>query len=215
MKEEFKGEIEFPFEDVSPDFHVGSSSRAESFDISGLQPFSKILASFLECSGPNTLVVNHLVANIPFQQKPHNQIPLVMAQPTFPFPLPSLINNVNLKNMPAATLPKFYGLATKDPDTFLFEFDILCRSFDYNIDSHKLKLFPTTLKESALRWFMGLGANAAGTWDEMQTLFLEKYKEYCKANDSRGDDFFSMSHKEDETLEDYVSRFLYALKNNP
>ena len=86
-----------------------------------------------------------------------------MAQPTFPFPLPSLIINANLKNIPPTTLPKFYGLATEDPDTFFFEFDIICRSFDYNTDANKLKLFPKTLKESTLRWFMGLGANATGT----------------------------------------------------
>ena len=73
-----------------------------------------------------------------------------MAQPTFPFPLPSLVTNANLKNIPPTTLPKFYGLATKDPNTFLFEFDILCHSFDYNTDSHKLKLFSATLKESTL-----------------------------------------------------------------
>ena len=73
-----------------------------------------------------------------------------MAQPTFPFPLLSLINNANLKNIPAAALPKFYGLATEDPDTFLFEFDILYHSLDYNIDAHKLMLFLATLKESAL-----------------------------------------------------------------
>ena len=70
-----------------------------------------------------------------------------MAQPNFPFPLPSLINNANLKNIPVAALPNFYDLATEDPDAFLFEFDILCHSFGYNIDAHKLKLFPTTLKE--------------------------------------------------------------------
>ena len=58
---------------------------------------------------------------------------------------------------------------------------------------------------------MGLGANVACTWDEMQTLFLDKYKEYCKENDSRGDDIFRISQKEDETLEDYVSCFLYTL----
>lgn len=73
-----------------------------------------------------------------------------MAQPTFPFPLPSIVTNANLKNIPPNALPKFYGLATKDPDTFFFEFDILCHSFDYKIDGHKLKLFPATLKESAL-----------------------------------------------------------------
>ena len=108
-----------------------------------------------------------------------------MAQPTFPFPLPSLVTNANLKNIPPTALPNFYGLATKEFDTFLFEFDKICHSFDYNIDAHKLKLFLATLKESALQWFMGLGANVAGTWDEMQSLFLDKYKEYCKASRSR------------------------------
>ena len=138
-----------------------------------------------------------------------------MTQPTFPFPLPSLVTNANLKNIPPTTLPKFYSLATEDPDTFLFEFDILCHSFDYNIDAYKIKLFPATLKESALRWFMGLGANAAGTWDEMQTLFLEKYKEYYKASCSRGDDIFKISQKEEETLENYVLCFSYTLLKNP
>ena len=96
-----------------------------------------------------------------------------MAQPTFPFPLPSLVTNVNLKNIPPTAHPKFYGLATEDPDTFFFEFDILCHSFDYKTDVQKLKLFLATLKESALRWFMGLGANAIRTWDEMQTFFWD------------------------------------------
>ena len=62
---------------------------------------------------------------------------------------------------------------------------------------------------------MGLEANVARTWDEMQTLILEKYKEYCKENDSRGDDIFRISQKEDETLKDYVSCFFYTLKKNP
>ena len=40
-----------------------------------------------------------------------------MAQPTFPFPLPSLVTTDNLKNIPSNVLPKFYGLAIEDPDT--------------------------------------------------------------------------------------------------
>ena len=58
---------------------------------------------------------------------------------------------------------------------------------------------------------MGSTANAIGTWDEMQTLFLDKYKEYCKASGSRRDDVFRISQKDEETLEDYVSHFLYTL----
>jgi hypothetical protein len=205
LNEEVEEEVELSFEDASPVFPTVSSSRAESLDISGLQPFTKILTSFLDNTTSNPPVVNHPVPNLPFQQQPHNPVPPVMAQPTFPFPLPSLITNANLKNKPPIALSKFYGLATEDPDTFLFEFDILFHSFDYNTDAHKLKLFPATLKESALRWFMGLGANVAVNWDEMQALFLEKYKEYCKASGTRGDDIFRISQKEEETLEGYVS----------
>ena len=62
---------------------------------------------------------------------------------------------------------------------------------------------------------MGLGTNIVSTWDEMKTLFLDKYKEYYKENDSRGDDIFRISQKEDEILKDYVSHFLYTLQKNP
>ena len=211
MNEEIEEEVEFPFEDASPVFPTESSSRVEPLDTSGLQPFFEILANILDSVGPNPPIVNIHVANVPFQQQPQNVISLVMAQPTFPFPLPSHVTNANLKNIPPIALPKLYGLATKDPDTFLFEFDIIFHRFDYITNSHKLKLFRTTLKESALRWFMGLGANTIGTWDEMKTLFIEKYKEYCKENNSRGDDIFRISQKDEETLEDYASCFLYTL----
>ena len=73
-----------------------------------------------------------------------------MSQSAFLFPLPSIVTNDNLKNIPLTTFPKFYGLATEYLDTFLFEFDILCHGFDYNIDAHKVKLFLATLKDSAL-----------------------------------------------------------------
>lgn len=99
MNEEIDEEVEFPFEDAIPDFLVVSSSREEPLDTSGLQPFAEILASFLDSSGLNPPIVNNLVANAPFQQQPHNKISPVMAQPTFPFPLPSLITNANLKNI--------------------------------------------------------------------------------------------------------------------
>lgn len=83
--------------------------------------------------------------------------PRLLENPTFEFPISNQHDNANLKNILASSLPKFYGLVTKDPDTFLFEFDILYRSYDYTIDAHKLKLFPATLKKAALRWFMSLG----------------------------------------------------------
>ena len=67
MREETEKEVELPFEDASPDFLAGSSSRAKSFDTKGLQPFEEILASYLTSSTLNLPIVNHHVANIPFQ----------------------------------------------------------------------------------------------------------------------------------------------------
>ena len=96
---------------------------------------------------------------------------MVATQPTFPFPIPPQQGNQNLKNIPSAALPKFYGLIIEDLETFLFEFDILCQSYDYTIDAHKLKLFPSTLKEAALRWFMSLGENDVADWPTMSNFF--------------------------------------------
>ena len=115
-----------------------------------------------------------------------------------------------MKNMPPLALPHFHGMSSEDPDSFLFEFDILCRSYNYILDAQKLKLFPATLKESALRWFMGLGEHTIRTWEEMKSAFLKKYQEYCRTRDSRND-IFRMQQQEDESLEDYVERFVYNL----
>ena len=117
---------------------------------------------------------------------------------------------VTMKNIPPSSLPTFYGKSNEDLDTFLFEFDILCTSYNYLQDAHKLKLFPTTLKYSSLRWFMGLGEFTIRTRDDMKTSFLWKYQEYCKPKDS-WHDIFKMQELEDEILEDYLKRFIYTL----
>ena len=103
---------------------------------------------------------------------------------TFKFPILDTVLDVNMKNIPPSSLPTFYGKSNEDPDTFLFEFDILCRSYNYLQYSHKLKLFPATLKYFSLRWFMRLGESTIRTWCDMRTSFLQKYQEYCKPKDS-------------------------------
>ena len=60
-------EVEEEEEDTSPIFLIASSSRAEPIDISSLQPFTEVLASFLDNTTLNPPVVNHLVPNVPFQ----------------------------------------------------------------------------------------------------------------------------------------------------
>ena len=114
-----------------------------------------------------------------------------------------------MKNIPPSSLPTLYGKSNEDPDTFFFEFDILCRSYNYLQDAHKLKLFPATLKDSSLIWFMGLGEYSIRTWEDMKTTFLQKYQEY-RPRDSRND-IFKIQQLEYKCLEDYLKRFIYTL----
>ena len=58
----------------------------------------------------------------------------------------------------------FHVTTTKDPYSFLFEFDVLCRRYDYRTNLYKLKLVPTILKGPILRWFMDLGGGTISSW---------------------------------------------------
>jgi hypothetical protein len=98
---------------------------------------------------------------------------------TLVFPIGDLPRGVDpMKNIPLSALPNFHGLSSKDPDEFFFEFDILCRSYDYISNAKKLNLFLATLKGNALRWFMSLGGHVITTWDQMKQKFLHKYQDY-------------------------------------
>ena len=75
----------------------------------------------------------------------------------FPIHDPNVI--VNMKNIPPSFLLKFHGLRSEDSETFLFEFEIVCRSYSYLLNTQKLRLFPATLKDRALKWSITLGTN--------------------------------------------------------
>ena len=124
---------------------------------------------------------------------------------TLVFPITNIPTRgiATMKNIPLSTLPNFHGLSTEDPNGFLFEFDILCRSYDYTTTVHKLKLFLATLKGNALRWLMSLGVENISTWGQMRLLFLNKYQDYFQMRERR-EELFKMSQKEDKTLEDFV-----------
>jgi hypothetical protein len=132
---------------------------------------------------------------------------------TFGFPILDLVQDVNMKNILLSALPTFHGKNSEDPDVFLFEFDILCRSYNYLQDAHKLKLFPATLKDSALRWFMSLGEYSIRSWEDMKAKFLKKYQDYCRTKDSRND-IFKMQQQDEESLEDFLERFTYTLQKS-
>ena len=53
---------------------------------------------------------------------------------------------------------------------------------------------------------MVIGCNTISTWNEMKKEFLQKYHEYCRTPELR-EDFFKITQKEEENLEDFVARF--------
>jgi hypothetical protein len=61
-----------------------------------------------------------------------------------------LVGVAQMKNIPLSSQPNFHGLDNKDPDAFLFEFDVLCRSYGSSTTTQKLKLFHATLKGASL-----------------------------------------------------------------
>ena len=93
-----------------------------------------------------------------------------MATPnsTIEFLIEEICGDAPMKAIPLSALPNFHDLHTKDTYTFFFEFEVVCRSYDYITDAQKLKIFPTTLKGTTLRWFMGLGSNTINTWCDMK-----------------------------------------------
>jgi hypothetical protein len=62
-----------------------------------------------------------------------------MAQPnpqrpqtsTLEYSIVDLIANAPMEAIPLQNLPTFHGLILEYLDTFLFEFDVLCRGYDY------------------------------------------------------------------------------------
>jgi len=80
-----------------------------------------------------------------------------------------------MKAIPPHHIHTFHCLTLEDPNAFLFEFNLLCRGYDYTTNPQKLILFPSTLKGVSLRWFMGLGGGVINGWDQMKGVFLKKY----------------------------------------
>ena len=125
---------------------------------------------------------------------------------TFEFPIVVTWDEAPMKNIPLSSLPSFQGMAVEDPDTFMFEFYVLCRGYDYTSDAQKLKLLHATLKGEALIWFMRLGVGKIRTWNDMREAFLFKYQDYFRTRDLK-DKIFKIAQKEEENLEDYLERF--------
>lgn len=97
--------------------------------------------------------------------------------------------NAPMKAIPLQHIPTFHGLTLEYPYAFLFEFDVLCKRYDYTADAQKLKLFPSTLKGVTLIWFMGLGGGVINNWDQMKESFLKIYQDYCRSRELKDEIF--------------------------
>jgi hypothetical protein len=76
---------------------------------------------------------------------------------TFGFLIVDPTTIVQMKNIPPSTLPHFHGMVSEDPDAFLFEFDILCHSYDYSDDAQKLKIVSCHSQRLSLALVYGIG----------------------------------------------------------
>ena len=63
------------------------------------------------------------------------------------FPIQDTDGSVHMKNIPSYFLPKFHGLRSEVPETFLFEFEFLCRSYGYLLKTQKLRLIFGNIEE--------------------------------------------------------------------
>lgn len=132
-------------------------------------------------------------------------------QDPFGFPILDEDTTLKMKNISPSILTNFHGKRNEYPEAFLFEFEVLCKSYDYLRDDKELKLFPATLKDSTLKWFMSLGMNSIRTWAQMKEDFLGKYRDYRMPSNLKAE-FFKMTQKEDENIEELVERFFYNIK---
>jgi len=116
-----------------------------------------------------------------------------------------------MKNISPPILPNIHGFRSENTKTFLFEFDMLCRSYDNLHDAQNLKLFLVTLKDVTLKWFIGLGIISIRKWEQVKATLLEKYKDYCMPHNIKGY-VLKMIQKEDENIEHFIKRFSYTVK---
>ena len=81
-------------------------------------------------------------------------------------------------------LPTFHGLESEDAHKFLKDFHLACMARNPRVtdDEMKLRAFPFALRDLAREWLYSLAPGSINTWNEMATLFLQKYFPESKAS---------------------------------
>ncbi|GKA45213.1 reverse transcriptase domain-containing protein, partial [Tanacetum coccineum] len=73
---------------------------------------------------------------------------------------------------------QFEGRARADPHKHIAKFIKICGMFQYgntNVDSIKLKPFPSSLSGEAKVWYNELSPGVITTWEEMRKAFLSRF----------------------------------------
>ncbi|XP_031113946.1 uncharacterized protein LOC116017489 [Ipomoea triloba] len=124
---------------------------------------------------------------------------------------PALDANVQfeLKSGLIHLLPSFHGLAGEDPHKHLKEFHVVCSSMKptgVTEEQIKLRAFPFSLKDSAKDWLYYLPSGSITTWNDLKTVFLEKYFPASRAANIRKEICGIRQHN-GESLYEYWERF--------
>ena len=84
-------------------------------------------------------------------------------------------HNFEFKPQFINTLPKFYGLESKDAYFFIREFEEVClmMKIPHLTDTIRLRFVPFALKNLAKKWLYSLAAGSITSWDGFIKVFLK------------------------------------------
>ncbi|XP_026396115.1 uncharacterized protein LOC113290744 [Papaver somniferum] len=126
-----------------------------------------------------------------------------------------LNGTIELKPQFIHLLPKFRGLAGKDPNHHLQQFHHVVTSMKQataDADMAMMTAFPFSLIDSAGEWFFCLPLGSITTWNGMNKLFLEKYFPASKAAVIRKE-ICGIVQMSGETLYEYWERYKKLLSS--
>ncbi|XP_061352170.1 uncharacterized protein LOC133297120 [Gastrolobium bilobum] len=100
------------------------------------------------------------------------------------------------------TTEKYNG---KDPQEHLEQFQTNMMAQDV-ADPIACRLFPTTMKETTLRWYSALPSNSVQSWEDLTNQFLVRFAT-SKAQYKSTHALKTVRQGSNETLHDYLNRF--------
>ncbi|CAN6543874.1 unnamed protein product [Malus baccata var. baccata] len=114
-------------------------------------------------------------------------------------------------------LPTFHGLSSDDRNMHIAEFLMGCKNIlvrGFSAESIKLRLFPYTLKDQAMRWLLALPFGSISTWAQLSEKILNKYYPASKTLDMRTQ-ILSFAQKPNEEFHEAWEWFKELIRKCP